>query len=241
MQAEIIQLTLRQLLTRGKLLALLGVVMLPPFMAVLYTASGATIAPERFAARLYDGLVLTTVLPLLALIFGGAALGNEVEDGTLIYLVMKPVARSKVVAAKLLTTVVVVAAFAVLSVLLTAIITGRDAATLQVGVAFAAAAAGGALAYTAAFLLLGLVTSRTLIVGLLYVFLWEGALTGLFRGLRALSIRQYARSLAEPLAGLPDSAFNATLSTRAAVIGVVAVTAVCFLLATRRLDVMDLE
>src|SRR5207249_4350025 len=81
MQPEITRLTVRHLLSRGRLLVLAGVVALPPFIAALYAASSSTVLPERFVSRLCDGLVLTTVLPLLALVFAGAALGNEVEDG----------------------------------------------------------------------------------------------------------------------------------------------------------------
>src|SRR5581483_9818589 len=117
----------------------------------------------------------------------------------------------------------------------------RDATTLRVGWAFAAACVAGAVGYTAAFLLLGLVTSRTLVIGLLYVFLWEGALTGLFPGLRNLSIREYSRAVAEALANVSTSLINARISTSAALIGMVIVTAVCLLITTRRLEVMDVE
>ena len=41
---------------------------------------------------LLDGLVVTTLLPLAALVYGTAALGAEIEDGTAVYLLSKPVA-----------------------------------------------------------------------------------------------------------------------------------------------------
>lgn len=241
MQADIIRLTARQALTRGRLIALGLVVALPPFLAALYTASGSTRPPAEFLSSLSDELVLTVVLPILALVIGGAALGNEVEDGTLIYLTMKPVARWRIVAAKLVVVAAIVALLSIVSVLGAAVIAGRDGATLRVGVSFAAAVIAGALAYTAAFLLLGLVTSRTLVIGLLYVFLWEATLARLFGGLRALSIRQYARAIAEALADLPSSVLSVTISTRAALLGVLIVTVGCFLLAVRQLVTMDLE
>jgi ABC-2 type transport system permease protein len=241
MRTDVIWLTAQQLLTRGKLLTLAGVVALPPFLALLYRASGSETAPERFLSRLCDGLVLTTVLPVLALVFGGAALGNEAEDGTLSYLLMKPSPRWAIVAAKLIASLVIVASLTVLSVLLATVVAGRDGVTLRLGLAFAAGATAGALGYTAAFLFLGLITSRTLIVGLLYVFLWEGALTALFPGLRALSIRQYSRGIADALAGVPANVLDVKISTGAALFGMLAVTLVCFLLTTRRLEVMDIE
>jgi ABC-2 type transport system permease protein len=241
MPAEIVWLTAQQLLTRAKIIILGGVAALPPLLAVLYAVSGADVEPERFLRGLCDGLVLTTVLPVVALVLGGAALGNEAEDGTIIYLVMKPVPRWGIVAAKYLATLVIVAAILVISVLVTTVITGRDATTLRVGWAFAAACVAGAVGYTAAFLFLGLVTSRTLVIGLLYVFLWEGALTGLFPGLRNLSVREYSRAVAEAIANVSTSLINARISTTSALIGMAIVTIACLIITTRRLEVMDVE
>ena len=39
-----------------------------------------------------DGLVIRTVLPLVALVFGTAALGSELEDGTGVHFLTKPIA-----------------------------------------------------------------------------------------------------------------------------------------------------
>ena len=49
---------------------------------------------------------------------------------------------------------------------------------------FVAAAVVGSLVYCAAFLWLSIATSRALIVGLLYVFIWQGVVVSLFSGVR---------------------------------------------------------
>ena len=241
MELDIIRLTSRQLLSRGRLLVLGLVAALPPFLALVYAASDSAATPERFLARLCDNLVLTLVLPVLALVLGGAALGNEVEDGTIVYLLMKPTPRWRIVAAKLVTAAVIVAGLTGLSVLVSTLIAGQGGDTFRVGVAFILGAAGGALAYTTVFLVLGLITSRTLVLGLLYVFIWEGTLSTLFTGLRALSIRQYARGIAGALADLPRNALEVNISAAAGITGVALVTAFCFILATHRLTVMDVD
>jgi len=237
--AVIGRLTVRQLLTRGRLLALGSFLVLPAFIAALYAASDAPVAPERFLARLCDGLVLTTVLPLVTLVFGGAAFSNEVEDGTLVYLVMKPVPRATLVAAKYAATATVSAAAVALSVLAATVIAGQDTATLRTGAAFAVACLAGATAYSGLFLLLGLVTTRTLVAGLAYIFLWEGVLSTLFEGLRTLSIREYTRALAAALADLPMSVLNADLTAGGALLGIVLVAGVSAVLATYRLATID--
>ena len=45
-----------------------------------------------------DGLVVRIVLPLVALVFGTAALGSELEDGTAVHLLTKPIRRWPIVA-----------------------------------------------------------------------------------------------------------------------------------------------
>lgn len=241
MQPDIMALTVRQLLSRGRLIVLGLIVVLPPFLAALFAASDSTASSRQFLSQLCDGLVLTTVLPIVALVVGGAALGNEVEDGTLIYLMMKPVPRWQIIAAKLIVSVVIVAVLMAISVLAATLFAGRDADTLRVGLAFIAGSMAGAVAYTALFVYLGLVTSRTLVVGLLYAFLWEGAITALFAGLRTISIRQYSRGTAAALAGLPANILDVKLSAGGALIGVAVVTVATFVLAIRRLNVIDLE
>ena len=37
-------------------------------------------------------------MPLVALIFGTAAIGSEIEDGTAVYLIVKPIPRWRIVA-----------------------------------------------------------------------------------------------------------------------------------------------
>jgi len=74
---EIMRLTVRQLLTRGKMLVLVVLGALPPLLAFLYTLSASRLDPETFLVRAYTSLVLTVVVPVTALVFAAAALGSE--------------------------------------------------------------------------------------------------------------------------------------------------------------------
>ena len=49
------------------------------------------------ASGILDALVVRTVLPLVALVLGTAALGSEIDDGTIVYLLIKPIARRWIV------------------------------------------------------------------------------------------------------------------------------------------------
>jgi ABC-2 type transport system permease protein len=72
-----------------------------------------------------------------------------------------------------------------------------DAVSIAIG--YAVAVAAGSMVYVAAFVALSLFTSRALIIGLLYVLVWEGALAGSFPGIRFLSVRQYVLAIADAL------------------------------------------
>ena len=52
-------------------------------------------------------MIASAILPLVMLLLATAAFGNEVGDRTLVYLVTKPIARWRIVAPKLLATIVV--------------------------------------------------------------------------------------------------------------------------------------
>jgi len=237
---EIMRLTVRQLLTRGKMLVLVGLGALPPLLAFLYTLSASRLDPETFLVRAYTNLVLTVVVPVTALVFAAAALGSELEDGTIVYLLLKPVPRWQIVASKLLPTVAIIAAFVTVSVYLTALAVDRGAGELHVAFAFALGAALGGAAYAAMFTFLGLVTSRALIGGLLYVFIWEGLLTQLFTGARSYSVREYMRGIADAFSTLPLDVFDAQLSGGRALVSCLVVIAAFVLLAVERLRTLNI-
>jgi ABC-2 type transport system permease protein len=82
---------------------------------------------------------------------------------------------------------------------------------------------------------LSVVTSRALIAGLLYVFIWEGLLAGLFAGTALLSVRQYVLAVAGWLAGADGSAITSSIEVPTAAVLAVVVFVVAVVIAIRRL------
>ena len=76
-----------------------------------------------------DTLVVRFVMALVALIVGTAVLGSEIEDGTAVYLMVKPIARWRIVLAKAIVATGLTAALVVPAVLLTGFDPGRPGAT----------------------------------------------------------------------------------------------------------------
>ncbi len=96
------------------------------------------------------------------------------------------------------------------------------------------------LAYTAVFVLLSVATSRALLVGLGYVFIWEGLVTELFSGTRYLSVRQYCLGIADLITSVRERDFEANLGGVEGLVLAAAVTAVALALAVRRLQSFEL-
>lgn len=225
------ELTLRGLAGRRRLVLMILLAALPAIVAIiLRLAGGRADAPE-----IIDALVIRTVLPLVALVIGTAAIGSEIEDGTAVFLLVKPIPRwltalIKIVVASGLTILLVVP-----PVLLTgSLVAGFDSGNLGTTLGYAVATMAGAVAYVAGFAALGAITSRALLVGLGYVLLWEGALAGILEGTRYFSVRQATLGLAAGLTG--EARGGDVLEPAISIVILAVVTVVGFLLTARALQ-----
>jgi ABC-2 type transport system permease protein len=144
--------------------------------------------------------VVTLLMPLAALILGTTAFGAEIDDGTIVYLLTKPIPRRTIVLVKWCVAAVIAAVLTGVATLVAGMIGLAGAAdAVSIAIGYAVAVAAGSMVYVAAFVALSLFTSRALIIGLLYVLVWEGALAGSFPGIRFLSVRQYVLAIADAL------------------------------------------
>ena len=116
-------------------------------------------------------------MPLVALVFGTAALGSELDDGTAIHILTKPIPRWAIVIPKLVVAGGLTAALMVASTLLSGLfLGGTGSREIGITVAFAIAVLIGSFVYGAIFIALSAATSRASIIGLGYSLLWEGLL-----------------------------------------------------------------
>ncbi len=231
----IVEVTVRGILGRRRSLLVVLFAALPVLVAVVVRIGGSTSDAVSLSADLLDALVVRTVLPLVALVFGTAVLGSELDDGTAIHLLVKPVERWRIVLAKLAVAAVLTIVLVALVTLVAGLVVGAGRGAERIVVASAVAVAVGGLVYAALFLALSLVTSRALIVGLAYVLIWEDVLGGLLEGTQAFSVRQYTLAIARLLAGDDGQAINVALAASSAIVLSAIVLAGAFALATRRL------
>jgi ABC-2 type transport system permease protein len=232
-------LTVRQLLAGRRGLAVLVLALLPVAVAALSALRDIDDAVP-FLLQLYDSFLIRIVLPIIALIFGTGAFGAEREDGTAVYLLTKPVARWRIAMTKLATAAVLTVGVVAASALLTGVVALGGVGGDRVVLGFTVGAAYGGVLYAWLFVALGLLVRRAIVAGVVYVMLWEAAAAGMFAGTRALSIRQYALSVADHLVRLDPTIFSAPLPVRTALIMGAVVLAVACILTIRRLGSFEI-
>jgi ABC-2 type transport system permease protein len=233
----ILTLTARQLAGSRRLWLVLALIALPLLGAVLFRFADSTTPSAEFADGITATLLAGGILPLVMLLFGTSAFGNELGDRTLVYLVLKPVPRSRIALPKSAACVLVGGApVAVSGALAVAIIESGDlrgAGATGIGLLV------GATAYAAIFTWAGLATRHALIFGLVYVFIWEAVLAAYLDGIRFLSIRQFTLALIGGLDGERLQTLDLSLGSDAGAIGAAIVIVAFSLLTVRKLRHID--
>jgi ABC-2 type transport system permease protein len=179
---------------RGILLFVLPVVLIG-LAVVVRVLVGADPAAARDTL---EGLGLIVIVPLVALLATTALLAPEIDDGSISYLLAKPISRHSIVISKLLVAATCVVVFAAVPMLVAGLILLADEPALGVGFALGSLAAG--FAYCALFALLSVMNRHAVVIGLIYLLIWEGLLGGLLAGVRWLSVTRWASALIEQVA-----------------------------------------
>jgi len=227
MNLTIIGITVRALLGRRRVLLLLPMPLVLVGLTLIGVYSG--VADADWGPTVFGNLGLSVILPLTALIVGSSVLGLEIDDGTITHVLTKPLPRSEIVLSKLAVAWVVTTVATGVPLAVAALLAGSG--TLAVGLVLAAAL--GALAYSALFLALSVMTKRPVAVGLVYIMLWENILVSFVDGARVFSVREHATTLADKVG---DSALlSSSVSMGTALVMSVVFIVVGTVAATQRL------
>ncbi|NBM17542.1 ABC transporter permease [Streptomyces sp. GC420] len=187
------RLTYRALLGRRRAAVLF---VLPALLILLSLAvrvfSGAD---DQVAADVLGGFGLATMVPLIGVIAGTGAIGPEIDDGSIVYLLSKPVKRPTIIVTKLTVAIAVTMVFSAVPTFIAGMILNGNGQ--QIAIAYTVAALVASIAYAALFLLLGTVTRHAVVAGLVYALVWETLFGSLVPGARTLSVQQWSLALAE--------------------------------------------
>jgi ABC-2 type transport system permease protein len=232
----IASLTLRTLLGRRRAWLL---VVLPAALLLMSLLLRLTVGEEDrtdAAVVVLGAFAIATVVPLLALIAGTGALGGEIDDGSIVYLLSKPLNRHVIVTTKLAVSAAVVTLFGALPVLLSGLVLVGGADRLAVAYGVGALVAG--VTYCAVFLLLSVLTRNAVVIGLVYALVWEAGVGNVLPGAQALSIQQWSLAVTRAIVGADRAdalEMTAAVRPQVAVVALVVVLVGATYLAGRRL------
>jgi ABC-2 type transport system permease protein len=247
MNATVATLTSRSLLGRRRTLVLL---LLPAALLALCTLARILAGLDADIQRELDGPLapgllgafgIAILMPLLGLITGTGSIGPEIDEGSIVYLLAKPLNRYSIVVTKLLVAIGVVVAFGALPIAIAGVVLTGEVGTVTTAYTLGALAAG--IAYVAVFLLLAVLTRNAVVIGLIYALIWESLVGGLVPGAQALSIQQWALAVVRQVVG--DSAdrlqVTAAVGFGTGMVLLVVVTVVATAYAGRRLQTLRLN
>lgn len=231
------RLAARQFLGSRRALWVLVLAAIPLLLAFMMQSESGGEVKEALddAAGLFQVLIVAVLLPIVALVVGTSVFGAEVDDGTITYVLGKPVPRWRIVITRIVVAGLLTAAVLAPTTLLSMVIALRGIDAPGVPVGFTVAVAAGSFLYCALFVALSLSTRRALVAGLAYVVVWEGLLSNTFGGSRALSIRQYTLSIADGMVNMRGNDLS-RLEVNTALIMAAVVTVLATVYAIRRLQ-----
>jgi ABC-2 type transport system permease protein len=179
---------------------------------------------------------LSPIVPLLCLIAGTGVIGPEIDDGSIIYILAKPVPRWAIVVTKFVVAVGCVALFAALPTFIAGLVLSGFDGSIAVG--FAAAALVAGVAYSALFLLLAVISRHAVVWGLVYALVWESLVGTYVPGAKSISIQQWALAVADKL--IAADTIEPAVGLGAGTLLLLVVTVGSVLLAGRRLRSLTL-
>ncbi|MGW7046719.1 ABC transporter permease [Streptomyces avermitilis] len=215
------RLTYRGLLGRRRALILGALpVLLIVISAVVRALTGAD---DQVAADVLGGFALATMVPIIGVIAGTGAIGPEIDDGSVVYLLAKPVKRPTIIFTKLIVAIAVTMAFSALPTFIAGMILNGNGQ--QIAVAYTVAALVASIAYAAIFLLLGTITRHAVVFGLVYALVWEALFGSLVSGARTLSVQQWALAVAHKVCDNSLVTSDVSLTTATVLLAAVTVAA----------------
>ncbi|SDU40216.1 ABC transporter permease subunit [Jiangella alkaliphila] len=234
MNGTVVRLTYRALLggRRAWLLLLMSVLLLS--MAVLLRVTVGV--DHQVTADFLGAVALAALVPLFGLIVGTGVIGPEIDDGSIVYLLSKPISRPTIIMSKLVVAATGTVLFAALPTFVAGLVMSGTADRIALG--FGVAALVASVAYSAIFLLLSVVTRHAVVYGLAYALIWEGLLGSFVPGARTLSVQQWSLSLTEAISTRDLVSSDVRLAVAGVLLAVVIVGATWY--AGQRLRVLSL-
>lgn len=200
MNATVARLTMSTLFghRRGLLLFILPAALLALCVLLALTVDDTA----DFSTALLQLFGLAVIIPLISLLAATGALATEIDDGSIVYLLSKPLKRSTIVLTKAAVAIGVIFVLGAVPMTLTGSI--LDHSDLRTALAFGFGSLVAGIAYTAIFIALSAMSGNAVTIGLIYALLWEGVMGQYVDGAKTLSVQQWSLAVIEKLSTDPD-------------------------------------
>jgi ABC-2 type transport system permease protein len=194
---------------RGLLLFVLPGVLLALCVLLALTLDDSS----DFSISLLQLFGLAVIVPLVSLIAATGALSSEIDDGSIVYLLSKPIKRSTIILTKALVAIAVIFVLGAVPMFVAGLV--LDVHDPQTAVAFGIGSLVAGIAYTAIFIALSVISGNAVTIGLIYALLWEGVMGQYVDGAKTLSVQQWSLAVINKLTDHPavDSAVKLPIAT----------------------------
>lgn len=191
------RLVLRHQLTWGRGAVVVGLGVLTVLIGLLVGAESDR--PVFDGTDMINNLAFTALVPVCTLMFASSSLGDMVDDRTLVYVWLTPVARRYLAMAAVLASITVSLPLAVVPLVVAAWATSAGPELVW---STAVAVSVGTVAYCGIFTALGLRFRRALVWGIAYILIWEGFVATASETAAAMSMRAYTASILSQATGV---------------------------------------
>ncbi len=179
--------TIRQVLPRRRAIAYVLAELAPAAVYLLMASTlSETAALERVLAMIVTSY-FPLVVPIVTLIIATAVLGAERRDGTLSFIMLRPIPRWLIAAAKIAAAVIAAGALNGLGALALGASFGFETGNWGLVLPLIVGGVLATIVYAGVFVPLGYMTDRAVLIGLLFVFVFENGIVLALSGLSALS------------------------------------------------------
>ena len=181
---------LKQLITKGRLIGIAIVCVLPILLGWVIGAQSND--PLEAGVGFVSYMGLSILVPIVALIFASASLGDTREDGTLVYLWLRPISRLSVSTGAWAASVTIALPLTVIPMTVSALLldAGNSVVTATIITSILAV-----VAYSGLFVTLGLIVKNPVLWGLAYIFIWEAIVASFAKPAAALAVSGYSRAI----------------------------------------------
>ena len=191
---------LKQLITKGRLIGIAIVGVLPILLGWVIGAQSND--PLEAGVGFVSYMGLSILVPIVALIFASASLGDTREDGTLVYLWLRPISRLSVSTGAWAASITIALPLTVIPMTVSALLLDAGNSVVTATIITSTLAV---VAYSGLFFIFCLIVKNPVLWGLAYIFIWEAIVASFAKPSAALAVSGYSRAI---ITGRTDIEFD---------------------------------